>query len=297
MRIFGILDIGSNAIRAELFNLESDSVSRLDSSSELTHIGKALFGPDRLQASVVTNIVAAVSRSVERLRTQGAEEIIAVATAAFRESDQSASIFAAIEEHTQVPVRLLSGCEEAVLIAKGIHAHELDLTGDHALIDIGGGSTEVSICAGSEVRAATSFPCGTARFTIPKLGDPDSSHEEAVQKQIRKVFDSREFAWQTVPVLVCSSFTARTLAAFARSCDQSEAIVDVLEGLLHSSDRVALLSRCAGETAPGRMEKLLIGAYIMLEVAARLETETLRVTEYSLRHGVVREVLDGLSAK
>ena len=86
----------------------------------------------------------------------------AYGTAIFRDSPDGASFAKEVEEKTQIPLHILSGTEEAFYSYVGAAGSPGALT---AVVDIGGGSTEICMGFGNDIGFRTSLPLGCVRCT------------------------------------------------------------------------------------------------------------------------------------
>ena len=138
-----VIDLGSNSARI--------AVLRLDASGQLDIIADArtslqlarhLDSRGRLEASAVTQAIAAVRDFRAVAAAAGAERTVAVATAAIRTATNRDSVLAKLEADTGLTIKVIDGEEEARFAFLGaVHGLPID-TG--FLIDVGGGSFELA---------------------------------------------------------------------------------------------------------------------------------------------------------
>ncbi len=99
----------------------------------------------------------------------GVSQMRAVGTSALRDAENGELLLDRIARQTGIQVEIISGEEEARLIHLAV-SKALDLSGKRAvLIDIGGGSVEVTIVRGEEILSSESYPMGTVRL-LKRLG-------------------------------------------------------------------------------------------------------------------------------
>ena len=94
----------------------------------------------------------------------GTWQIVGVATSAFREAANGEALQAFLVERFGVPVHIVSGDQEALLIAKGILSAHPDVSETALLMDIGGGSNEFILVRDEKILWKRSFPLGMARM-------------------------------------------------------------------------------------------------------------------------------------
>ncbi len=210
------------------------------------------------------------------------------------------------EEMEHRCVRVITGREEAELIAAGVLAHEPSLKGCTALVDIGGGSTEISISRNGKVHHSESFPLGAARMqqvflqTIPP--PPRQSREfpgaiDEMRGHIQSVLISKmhEEDWPQVNRIIGSSGTVKALARLFRKNDGSKIIErEPLRKLVKAMSRMTVREIAAiPGMDPKRVDLILAwGSNPCLEeLMDALGAPKVRFTDYSLRDGLLEREL------
>jgi exopolyphosphatase/guanosine-5'-triphosphate,3'-diphosphate pyrophosphatase len=112
----------------------------------------------------MTAALQALSKFERLARSHQVDEILAAATSATREAENGGELLGAIERQTGIKPRIITGTEEARLIHRAA-VYGVDTPKPAVVIDIGGGSVEVTLGAGDEVRFARSFKLGAIRLT------------------------------------------------------------------------------------------------------------------------------------
>jgi exopolyphosphatase/guanosine-5'-triphosphate,3'-diphosphate pyrophosphatase len=167
----------------------------VDRVKEMVRLGHRAFTTGRL-APEAMQLAARTLRTFARLaRARHVEQLIAVATSAVRESRNGVAFVRRLHREAGLEVRVISGIEEARLIFRAVH-HALGLEGGpHLLIDVGGGSVEISLARDGRPMWLRSFPLGTARLTERfLLPDPPSAGqvrrlERHLARELRPVLD------------------------------------------------------------------------------------------------------------
>ncbi len=192
------IDIGSNSIKLVVVDAAAgDSFTVLARKREIVRLGHETL----LQGYIRRDAIQRAAKCIRRLRSvadaRGAESIVAIATASVREANNSARFVRQMEKKTGVRVEVLSGTEEARLI--GLAASQGCATKDLATlnIDIGGGSTEISIFRKGKPVTLLSMKLGavglTERFLTsdpPRAEQLDQLRSEivtALENPVRKL--------------------------------------------------------------------------------------------------------------
>ena len=218
----GIIDLGTNSVRFDVHEIsEGKAVKTLHRERLMVRLGNGVFVNGKMDSRSIARTVEAFASfryTADRLHVQ---KIVAIATSAVRQASDRGKLVQAIKKRAGITLRVISGQEEARLIAKGIISNEKKLPSAFVLIDVGGGSTELSLCKKGKPSWSQSFPVGSARIDqLFNLSDPTISPKtrltriQELRTYIRKSLDefphSREP--KQVKILVGSSGTIKALA-------------------------------------------------------------------------------------
>ena len=169
IRKFAGIDIGSNGVRLLIANvLEEEGKEPIFSKGSLVRVpirlGADVFEQGKISPENTTRLKDAMEAYRLLMKVQGVEAYRACATSAMREATNGKEGVEEIAQQTGIFIEIIDGAEEAAIIAN-TDLHTL-LEGDknYLYIDVGGGSTEFTVYAQGEVRAARSFPIGGVRL-------------------------------------------------------------------------------------------------------------------------------------
>jgi exopolyphosphatase/guanosine-5'-triphosphate,3'-diphosphate pyrophosphatase len=183
------IDIGTNSIRLVVAEIQPDGTYRvLDEEREMTRLGAGIVRSGRLQAAAFERTLDAVGRMRAIADGLGVADLRAAATSAVREAENGAAFRREAWRRHRVRVDVISPDEEARLAFESA-MRRFDLEGRAvAVADIGGGSLEVVLSAGSIVDQVYSLPLGAVRLTEKyRRSDPlRSRHWE----KLRRVIDT-----------------------------------------------------------------------------------------------------------
>ncbi len=141
------IDIGSNSIKLVVVEAAgSDSFAVLAREKEVVRLGQDTLRQGYLAPAAIERACDTMKRFRSIAEARGAERVLATATASVREASNAAEFIEEVERRAGVRVEILSGIEEARLIGIAA-AHGCARTQGAALVnvDIGGGSTEISL--------------------------------------------------------------------------------------------------------------------------------------------------------
>jgi exopolyphosphatase/guanosine-5'-triphosphate,3'-diphosphate pyrophosphatase len=171
------VDIGSNAIRftaAEF--LDSRRHVELEYHRVPVRLGHAAYLSGRLDEAKMTAAVEAMASFRKHLDTHGIEEYRAVATSAVRESRNGGELVERVRRETGIRIETITGSEEARLVWLAV-MDRFPLEGRWMLVDLGGGSLEVSAVSESGIEWTESHTMGTVRM-LDDLGSVDPAPGE-----------------------------------------------------------------------------------------------------------------------
>jgi exopolyphosphatase/guanosine-5'-triphosphate,3'-diphosphate pyrophosphatase len=280
------VDIGSNTTRLLVAEVDDEGVWReLMTQRAYTLIGKQAEPDGKLPKPVVANVAEVVSTQVRLAREMGADDITIVATAAVRGAPNKEKLIDKITDRTDLPVRVLSGHEEAQFAFIGATKRlGAPAEGTIVVIDVGGGSTELAI--GTVDEASTwdnTFRVGSGMLTESYVeSDPPSDEELArVRLHVGGVFEGLELPHIDKAVAVGGTATSlRRLVGAELSHETLERGL----GILEESPAAEVAERF--DLAPERV-RLLPAGMLILEELSDLISLPLSIGNGGLREGVI----------
>lgn len=173
------IDLGTNSVHMVIADVTPDGrIQVVDRVKEMVRLGRRAFTTGRLSRETM-DLASRTLKTFGRLaRARKVERLRAVATSAVREARNGEAFVARLKRETGMPIRIISGLDEARLIFRAArHAVGLD-GGPHLLIDVGGGSVELSLAQDGKPLWLRSLPLGVARLTEQFLTkDPPSASQ------------------------------------------------------------------------------------------------------------------------
>lgn len=172
---FAAIDIGSNAVRllfTQVFENNGESFFKKDSLFRVPiRLGEDAFVKRRISDEKSDSLIKTMMAFKYLIEAYAPLDYMAIATAAMREADNAPEIVNAIREETGLTLEVIDGQREAEIIYSNHIAEELDNKGNYLYIDVGGGSTELTLISGSVIVDSHSFKLGTVRLLekqVPK---------------------------------------------------------------------------------------------------------------------------------
>ena len=306
-RVVGFIDLGTNSIRLLLVRIKPDrSYAVLSQRKETVRLGEGEFNTERLQEEAMDRAVLVCQNFTQMARSQGAEEIIALATSATREAQNRKTFLRRLEKEAGLEVRVISGKEEARLTYLGVSSG-LNM-GDRQgiFIDIGGGSTEIAIGDQSEHFFLDTLKLGSIRLTMLFLemneGSVSSEQYEKLQGYIRDtaIRTLQKANRYRLEMGVGSSGTIENLADIAirnfhqrrrepddvLTHEELKGVVGMLRGLsIEDRKRVPGIN-------PDRADIIIGGAAILDVIMQEVGLREINISERSMRDGMLVDYLN-----
>jgi exopolyphosphatase / guanosine-5'-triphosphate,3'-diphosphate pyrophosphatase len=299
MRI-AVVDIGSNSTRLFIADVKQAQVEReLERRTTVTRLGAGVDANGRLQDEAMERVYAALGDYRELIGTHHPDRTVAVLTSAVRDAANGEEFARAVADRYQLEPHILTGEEEARLTFLGAVSDR-----DHSdvaptlVVDIGGGSTELVVGAGTEITFHVSTQAGVVRQSERHL-----HHDPPTEEERRKLADDVEAIIQAaVPPdqlraperMIAVAGTATSLAAIAQQLDpydpekahgyvigrdECERILDCLAALpLEERRRVTGLH-------PDRAPTIVAGILILLVVLRMFALTEVEVSENDILRG------------
>jgi len=219
MRLAAI-DIGTNSLHMIVVRVRADfSFEVIDREKEMVRLGAGGLDGRSLTPEAMLTALRVMSKFKRLADSHGVEEIVAVATSAVREAANGAEFLRGIWQETGIRARAISGTEEARLIHLAASYGVGSPSEIAVVIDIGGGSVEITRGPGATVEQGQSFKLGVIRLTERFVKtDPIAPREE--RKLVRHVDDEIGAYLQTLVKagfhrVIGTSGTALSLGAVA----------------------------------------------------------------------------------
>jgi exopolyphosphatase / guanosine-5'-triphosphate,3'-diphosphate pyrophosphatase len=287
--VLGCIDIGSNTTRLLVADGSNGHLRELVVQRAFTRIGKSLLKGGAIPPDKIEETADVVRTQARVAREVGANEVVAVATAAIRDAPNREELCAAVQTAGGMPLEVLSGQEEARLSFVGA-ARTLATppAGTMAVIDVGGGSSELAIGQpDGSVAWSESFRIGSGFLADSYLrSDPPAVVElEAVRSHVEGTFEGLEPPPAETAVAVGGTATSlRRLLGAELSHETLERGIRVL-----SQTPIAEVA-ARFELDPERV-RLLPAGILVLEAMSDCLGLPLRIARGGLREGVLLELL------
>src|SRR5271155_3522242 len=162
--LIAAIDIGSNSCRLKIARVVQHQLRMVHEDREVTRLGGSVFETGLISPESMAATLEALKRFYRATQLHGADKVRGVATAAMRDARNARAFLAWIRDETGWEVEIISGLEEGRLIHSGVMGGVIgngeSSSGHCLLIDVGGGSCEISLSQHKRIKDTISLPLG-----------------------------------------------------------------------------------------------------------------------------------------
>jgi exopolyphosphatase/guanosine-5'-triphosphate,3'-diphosphate pyrophosphatase len=310
MRIAAI-DIGTNSIHMIVVKVRPDlSFEVIDREKDMVRLGAGGLGGRSLTPTATAAAFQTLAKFRRLAESHKVDEIVAAATSATREADNGGDFIAEVDRQTGIRIKVISGTEESRLIhlAAGYGVDIGASTG--VVVDIGGGSVEVTLGTAAQMTLGKSFKVGVIRLTERFVNsDPLSgSDERRLVKHLNREMGSYldQVAARGFDRLIGTSGTILSLGALA-SADGGAPIEELRNRRVSAKSLHKLRKRLTTLTLedrlavpgldPRRADLSVAGSVLLDTIVRRLGGQELTLCDLALREGLILDYIRRNSAR
>ena len=165
---YAAIDIGSNAVRLLIADIIETGKETSFKKNTLIRVplrlGDDAFLDKRISSKKTEDLLKTMSAFKNLIEVYKVEDYRACATSAMREAENGPEVVKRIKEEAGIDLEIVEGQSEANIIYSSHIEETLDRRKNYLYIDVGGGSTELSVFCEGKMKASKSFPIGTVRM-------------------------------------------------------------------------------------------------------------------------------------
>ena len=301
MPTLAAVDIGSNSVRLKISRLSGRRLIEIHEDRQVTRLGDSVFRNGFLSPDAIDDTVKALRRFHRAVQDEGAEMVRAVATSALRDARNSRAFLEWVRSATGWKVEIISGLEEARLIHLGLVSSLRISAANTLMVDLGGGSCELTISGKGHIRDTVSLPLGAVRLTNEFLThDPPRKAELRrlrgfVEREIGRIAD--RIARSRPKIVIATSGTAASLAAVCHGLYKTKGTRATAVSRTQMRPIAKMLSRLPiaerkklSGVGPRRAEIVVAGAVVYAELLERCQLPGFRYSPLGLRDGLLAQM-------
>ena len=309
MSLLASLDLGTNTFRLLIAEATNDKLVPILIKRTITRLGERLYKNGIIQPPAFERGLEVVENFSKIIRRYKVEKVCAVSTSVVREAKNGKEFIDQVFERTGMPVRILTGFEEAQLTLKGVFSVVDRTTAKSLVFDIGGGSTEFILTEDTTTLKITSISLGVVYLAENLIAsDPPKSAElSSLRKNIKDCLQQLDFTrdifnskYAPTTSLQCSLIgtagTITTLAAIDQHMERYDPLkinnyslsLDTIE---HIYQRLSCSSIAERRKIPGleegREAVIVPRAAIVLEIMGHFRFNQITVSDAGLLEGIL----------
>lgn len=300
------LDLGTNSFHVVIVDIHPDGSFRtVDKLKEMVILAEKGM-KHRLSEAAMDRGIAALKKIKILCDSHGAEQILAYATSAIRESENGGEFIQRMIDEVQIKAHAISGQKEARLIALAVR-HAVSFNGETVLMaDVGGGSVEFTLGNKEEILFSCSKKIGVAR-TAAEFVDHDPVTAEEIEQMSRHFETELEdlleaVAKHKVRTIIGSSGTMENIAAMIANRQSITASVTLNELTYSRDDYRDLYANFIGMDREERLRQkgleekrvdIIIPGLVLLKfLVDAIGIEQVKISESALREGIILEYIN-----
>src|SRR5688572_4771817 len=309
MRLAAI-DIGTNSIHMIVVKVRPDlSFEVIDREKDMVRLGAGGLDGRSITPTAMAAALQTLAKFKRLADSHKVDEIVATATSATREADNGGDFIAEVDRLTGIRIKVISGTEEARLIHLAA-GYGVDIGGSTGVVvDIGGGSVEVTIGTARQMSLGRSFKVGVIRLTERFVkSDPLSGRDERrlVKHLHREMGDYLDqITARGYDRVIGTSGTILSLGALAAGEDtpveelrNQRVAAKALHRLRKKLTSLTLEDRLAVPGLDPRRADLSVAGSVLLDtIIRRLGADEFTLCDLALREGLVLDYIHRNSAR
>jgi exopolyphosphatase / guanosine-5'-triphosphate,3'-diphosphate pyrophosphatase len=298
MPVFAAVDIGSNSVRLSIAELRRGHLVPLHQDREVTRLGEGVFRNGDLDPQAMAQTLKVLRRFHRAAQSYAVERTRVVGTSALRDCNNARLFAEWIKTATGWQLEVITGLEEGRLIHLGVISSLRTPPPKLLLIDLGGGSCELTRSEKGHIKEIVSLPLGAVRLTQefvqhdpPNKADLKRLHEY-IGQEVANV--SRHIVRSGVRAVIATSGTAAALAGAANSLrlSRSDVVTQVVAEKL--AKRLAKLTGRQRAAIKGinskRAQIIVAGATVYAQVLHACGLKSFRYSPLGLRDGILAQM-------
>jgi exopolyphosphatase/guanosine-5'-triphosphate,3'-diphosphate pyrophosphatase len=328
MPTFAAIDIGSNSCRLKIARVVAHQLKTLAEDREVTRLGASVFESGLVSPEAMAATLRALKRFQRAVQAHGVDLIRVVATSAMRDARNASAFQGWVKAETGWNLEIISGLEEGRLIHLGVMSNEPGTGGRVLLLDLGGGSCEITLSEHKRIVETISLPLGAVRLTEqflsadPPPADGLSRMRQLISRELRRAH--RKITPGRAQLVIATSGTAAALSdawmagaidgkgvggkwagksAAHRNGRNKSAPAGMVPAravrkLANKLGKMALPEREAIEgIGPRRAEIIVAGTEVYRELLESFGLPGFRYSSLGLRDGILAQMLAGQDAR
>jgi exopolyphosphatase/guanosine-5'-triphosphate,3'-diphosphate pyrophosphatase len=284
------VDLGTNSTRLLVADVDDGRIEEVRRRLEITRLGEGVDEQRLLLPAPIARVHGVLDGYRRELESLGAEQTLAVATSAVRDAGNGEAFLRELEGSYGFTTRLLTGSEEAALTFRGVTA-DREVEPGTLIVDIGGGSTELTVGGSGGVSSSASLQLGCVRLTERFLhADPPGRDElAACGAHVRAELPALRPACAIGVAGTVTTLAALDLGLAEYDAERVHGHVLGRAAVERGFERLAALPlaerRRVPALEPARAPVILGGIAVLREVLDAYALDEIEASEHDILHG------------
>ena len=281
---FAAIEIGSNAVRLLIMGITPDNEDESFSKSLMIRVplrlGQESFVDGKISENKSKNLIRLMKAFRHLMKVYDVTDYRVCATAAMREAKNAKDLVKVIKKETDLKVEIIDGHEEAMIIYESHFAYNLNEHQNYVFVDVGGGSTEVSLLVNGELVQSKSYNIGTVRLLNNKV---NSEEYDVMHKDLSELKDQ----YQINDIIASGGniIKLNSLAKIRKDRKLSLATLESLNEELKQYSVDELIEKY--KLKPDRADIITLAGSIYLDVAQSVGAKSFIVPQIGLIDGII----------
>jgi exopolyphosphatase/guanosine-5'-triphosphate,3'-diphosphate pyrophosphatase len=282
------IDIGSNAIRLQIARVTNEIGEEPFKKVEFVRIpirlGDDAFTDGKISKEKREIFYKAIHSFALLMDVYEVESYMACATSALREAKNGNRIVERVFEKSGLKIEIINGKRESELILKSIKQH-LEPGKSYLTIDVGGGSTEMTVIKNKKAYDSVSFDVGTIRLLDNAVKKNTWDQIEAYVKGHVKDFKNAE--------AIATSGTINKIAMIINPSTDPHITTDQLDYFYKDVKKLSMIERIEKyKLNPDRADVIAPSASIYLKILGWGNIDKMHAPSAGLKDGILYELLE-----
>lgn len=290
---YGIIDLGSNSLRLEIFNFENKKLTNIFSKREVVGLASYLLPEGYLSDLGIDSVIRVVKDFLELSSTYALEKMFMIGTATIRDARNQNEILTRIKRASGLSVELLDEDKEGLYGYKGVLLEHKIKEG--LIVDIGGGSTEVSLVGGGKLKHSVSLNLGSLNTYITYVKEifPTPNEMDRISKAVVSALKLHKVEKEDIKEAYGIGGTIHAAMVLLENFYQKK-----FKGITRNNikDLITKIDPTKKKTylsiirmIPERTHTIMPGLIILETIMAYFSIDQITVSKYGIREGYLLE--------
>lgn len=287
---YAAIDIGSNAVRLLIKQVEEDTEGKANFRKEMLlrvplRLGFDVFAMGKISEEKEKNLMRLMKVFRHMMKIYDVEAFRACATSAMRDAQNGKDIIKRIKKKTGIEIEIIDGQEEAKTIYNNHNEYMEDRNGNYMYVDVGGGSTEINLLSQGTLVCSRSYNIGTVRLLNQAVADAEWERLKNDMQELAASYEKTN--------IIGSGGNINKLYKLADKKDKRKQriTVDTLKKLHEELKALSVEERMEKyQLKPDRADVIVPAGDIFLNIAEWIHATHIYVPVIGLADGIIDEL-------